>query len=399
MKQLFTTLLFIMSSLACLADGEKEDPKYLAGAVPEVNGKIVFTRELSIPGMTKAEIYRRASDWLTNKLAATKSAESKLYVNNSAEGTMEASVKDEITFHSSAFSLDKTEIFYGLTVTTETGQCKLTIQHIRYTYNGGKDRYTASEMISDEMALNKSKTKMVIGLAKWRRKTIDYVDDLATNLASALSQTTQVEIANATVKEPASQAVAAPQAVEPQPAAAQQESAKKPKASKQEQVPVPASQPAGKQKQAETVTAENVREEEKAEPVTVSITGGAGKDIDRRKWVEVVPNKLSPTLIDPAKGTIAISAKGAGYGTMTIIAKGGGSIDQSQGKSVMMITLTAEQPHQTMDEVKNYTVRFYPEGSDEATVELKCSKLYAPSAPQGQPRLYVGEITKAKVRK
>ena len=36
------------------APGNK-DAKYLAGAVPEVDGKVVFTKEYSIPGMQKDE--------------------------------------------------------------------------------------------------------------------------------------------------------------------------------------------------------------------------------------------------------------------------------------------------------------------------------------------------------
>lgn len=398
MKKIFTTLFFVMSTLACLADGGKDDPKYLAGAVPEVDGKIVFTKELSIPGMPKAEIYKRVANWLNSKLTATKSSESKLLVNNSEEGTLEASVKDQIVFHSSALSLDKTDVFYALTVTTESGQCKVTIQHIRYIYNNGKERYTAKEMISDEIALNKSKTKIVIGLAKWRRKTIDYVDNLVTDLAEALSQTTQVAISEPTVKEPATQTVNAPQKVESKPAAVRQEPEEKPQSSKQEQQPLLGNPVLSKQKEETVVSKESIKEE-KTEPATVSIVGQPNEKKGQMKWTEVAPSKLSTTLIDPTKGTIAISVKGSGYGTVTIIAKGGGSIDKSQGKTLMMITLTAEQPHQTMDGAKTYTVRFYPEGSDEATVEVKCNKLFAPSATQGQPRLYVGEITKAKVRK
>ena len=33
------------------------EAKYLAGAVPEVNGKVVFQKEIAAPGKTKAQIY------------------------------------------------------------------------------------------------------------------------------------------------------------------------------------------------------------------------------------------------------------------------------------------------------------------------------------------------------
>ena len=38
--------------------------------------------------------------------------------------------------------------------------------------------------------MNKAKTKLVRGLAKWRRKTVDFVDDLCLGAAEALSATT-----------------------------------------------------------------------------------------------------------------------------------------------------------------------------------------------------------------
>ena len=57
MKNL-THLLFVLLCI-CLPvavhaqkdkDKDDDDSKYLAGAVPEVDGKVVFTKEFSIPG-------------------------------------------------------------------------------------------------------------------------------------------------------------------------------------------------------------------------------------------------------------------------------------------------------------------------------------------------------------
>ena len=51
MKNL-TQLLFTLFCLclpAMLQAQDRDDSKYLAGAVPEVDGKVVFTKEFSIP--------------------------------------------------------------------------------------------------------------------------------------------------------------------------------------------------------------------------------------------------------------------------------------------------------------------------------------------------------------
>lgn len=70
MKNL-TQLLFTLFCLclpAMLQAQDKDDSKYLAGAVPEVDGKVVFTKEFSIPGMSQDEIYERLLGWMDARL-------------------------------------------------------------------------------------------------------------------------------------------------------------------------------------------------------------------------------------------------------------------------------------------------------------------------------------------
>ncbi len=64
------------------------------------------------------------------------------------------------------------------------------MKKIRFNYREGKEKYTAEEWIVDKYALNKAQTKLVRGLAKWRRKTVNFVDDLALGAAEALSAST-----------------------------------------------------------------------------------------------------------------------------------------------------------------------------------------------------------------
>ena len=52
MKQLLFALLFIPALLFA-----QEDQHYLAGAVPVADGKVVFTREINAPSLSKAQIY------------------------------------------------------------------------------------------------------------------------------------------------------------------------------------------------------------------------------------------------------------------------------------------------------------------------------------------------------
>ena len=62
LTQLLFTLFCLCLPAIAFADANKDkddDSKYLAGAVPEVDGKVVFTKEFSIPGMSQDEIYER----------------------------------------------------------------------------------------------------------------------------------------------------------------------------------------------------------------------------------------------------------------------------------------------------------------------------------------------------
>ena len=61
LTQIFLVLFMICLPVTLWADNDKDDDdsRYLAGAVPEVDGRVVFSREFSIPGMSQDEIYER----------------------------------------------------------------------------------------------------------------------------------------------------------------------------------------------------------------------------------------------------------------------------------------------------------------------------------------------------
>ena len=67
LTQFLFMLLCICLPATAFADANKDkddDSKYLAGAVPEVDGKVVFTKEFSIPGMSQEEIFKRMQAWM-----------------------------------------------------------------------------------------------------------------------------------------------------------------------------------------------------------------------------------------------------------------------------------------------------------------------------------------------
>ena len=52
-------LLLPLASLSAQNNDDIDEKLYLAGAVPEKDGKVVFSREFSIPGMSEEDIFNR----------------------------------------------------------------------------------------------------------------------------------------------------------------------------------------------------------------------------------------------------------------------------------------------------------------------------------------------------
>lgn len=171
-----STYLFILLSflLPCTLMAQ-ENSKYLAGAVPEVDGKVVFQREFTIPNATQDEVFDRALTWLQNRMKQNEN-QSRVVYTDKAQGIMAALGEEYIVFSSSALALDRTIVNYQVTITCAPAKCGIEIEKIRYTYQE-KEKYTAEEWITDKNALNKNQTKLTRGISKFRIKTVDFVDE------------------------------------------------------------------------------------------------------------------------------------------------------------------------------------------------------------------------------
>ncbi|MDR0746122.1 MAG: DUF4468 domain-containing protein [Mediterranea sp.] len=194
-------ILVLSALLACIPTLlSAQDSKYLAGAVPEIDGKVVFQREFDLSGAQQDAIYERMLDWATARMEQNNNT-SRIAYSDKAAGSIAATGQEYIVFSSSALSLDRTIVNYQLTITCQPGKCVVKAEKIRYVYQE-KEKYNAEEWITDEVALNKSKTKIVRGLTKFRTKTIDFVENLFDSAQAALGI---AKAAPVTVQAPVSQ--------------------------------------------------------------------------------------------------------------------------------------------------------------------------------------------------
>ena len=341
--QLLLTWVCLCLPCTVWADGT-DDSKYLAGAVPEVNGKVVFTREFSVPGMSGEEIFGRAKAWLDARLKKNGNT-SRIVLTEEANKRVVGTGDEWIVFSSTVLALDRTRITYQLLVNCEAEKCALEVSKVRFIYRDGEEKYAAEEWIVDKYALNKDKTKLVKGLAKWRRKTVDFVDELSDELAQALGSTpapvveTPKREGNVVVVKTPVAPVPAPQVVE-------------------------------------------------AKPAPTAPTA----------YREVAPTELSSDLIQTGAGKLVIVIGEEPFNMTMMTANAGGSLGKVSGKPVVFTILSPEQSYEQLEKADNYTVRFYPNGEKEPSVVLECKKMPAPAALEGMPRTYVGEIVKASVK-
>ena len=194
MKNLLLLILACLPFFATAKDNKKEDnsnPKYLEGAITMKDNKIVFEDAINVPSMTKQELYSTILQWAEKRFVPDGKLTSRVVYKDEEKGEIVASAEEYIVFSSSALSLDRTRIYYHFYIKTDNGKCNLSMNRIRYWYDENRDggeRYTAEEWITDDMALNRKKTKLAPICGKFRRETINLKDELFGSVRDCLGQ-------------------------------------------------------------------------------------------------------------------------------------------------------------------------------------------------------------------
>ena len=188
MRHLLFLLLCIPSILFA-----QDNSKYLVGAVPEVNGKVIFSKIISNPAYTKDQMYATLLQWAEKQFIVDSEQQGRVIFKDAKEGILACSGDQNIVFKRATLSLDRARMHYKLKIFCEDGKAILDIENIRYIYNvsyqDAPEKYLAETWITDENALNKSKTKMIKSIGKFRIKTIDLVDELFASATAAVGAT------------------------------------------------------------------------------------------------------------------------------------------------------------------------------------------------------------------
>lgn len=354
MKRFLLVLLLIPALLHAQSD------KYMAGAVPEVDGKVVFTRELNVSGFSGEQIYNALLDW-SHKTFTENS--SRILYTDAQRGVIAAQGEEVMIIKIGLFP-GKVKAMYMLTINSSDGKCTLTTSRIRYKNNpsskDGEEIITAEEYITDKYALNKTKTKIFRGTGDYRSKTIDIVDRIASEAQNAVYSYNNV----------AQQPVYAQAVQQPVP----QQSVQQPQQTQLQQQP---QQTQPQQTQPQKAVAAKIDA-----PADFSTEGM--KSISPVEIPENIRNLASEkgfyiTEVGGRKLDNAIAGKGA--------------LDISSGKASSMFSLTSNTDNILflMEMTDSYTLVLLGENNRPA-LEIKCKK------GQQFDKTFVGEIVEAKIR-
>lgn len=165
-----------------------DDSKYLLGAVPEKDGRVMFTHTVSVPGKDDVTIYTQLIKVLQGMAKSEGQIKSEVAIVNETSREIGATFEEWMTFKSTALVLDRTRFYYTVHVKVEYGKVNIAVTRLHYLYEEERTplRYTAEEWISDSKALNKKQTKLLPISAKFRRKTVDRMEELFNQIDAAL---------------------------------------------------------------------------------------------------------------------------------------------------------------------------------------------------------------------
>jgi colicin import membrane protein len=199
MKKLLFAAMMLMPLAATAQDNtweqtEKkttEDTRYLAGAVPEVDGRVVFETTIQAPGKSAKQIFTLLRDDMQKMTKEPNQIEqSRVSLADAATGELVGQFQEWLVFKNKPLVLDRTRFFYTLMINCKDGAADVKLTRIHYLYDEERDAttYKAEEWITDQYGLNRKQNKLARVSGKFRRKTIDRKDYIFARFTNLLQK-------------------------------------------------------------------------------------------------------------------------------------------------------------------------------------------------------------------
>ncbi|MBR1733769.1 MAG: DUF4468 domain-containing protein [Alloprevotella sp.] len=199
--KLKATLLLMLALPAIAMAQDWNNKKYLAGAVPQQQGVVIFSRTYEVPGKSRAEIFSLLREYTERQILNGENSlpQCRLVECDEVEGLLAARVEEYLYFKRSALVSHRTRMSYELVYDVRDGGFTVDMRRIRYRYeeqetpNGMEQNFTAEEWISDAEALTKKGT-LLRKTRKFRVFTIDRKDEIFREAARAAGATVKTRL-------------------------------------------------------------------------------------------------------------------------------------------------------------------------------------------------------------
>lgn len=180
-------ILLALFALLSITAGAKSDvdSKYLAGAVPEENGMVIFRKSFRVPGKSQQDVLAGVKDFVVNDLVGKgiEGLRTRVISDGQEGGLVVARVEEWMVFKNKPLYLDRTRFRYQVSAKVTGDKVEMEISQISYYYaeqtDGTKgESYKAEEWITDQAAIAKSGKKLYPRSGKFRKKTIDRAEEI-----------------------------------------------------------------------------------------------------------------------------------------------------------------------------------------------------------------------------
>lgn len=198
-KRIFIILLALVSVLT----HAQQNAKYLAGAVPEVDGKIVFSKTIAVNNnISSKDLFQLMDKWAKDNYTSDSDSKNRVLLSDQSDLSIACLGDNKLVFKKNAFVLDQASMIYQLIINISEGKCEAVIRNIKYDYpSESKSLLPAEEVISDEVALDRKKNKLYKRFDKFRIHTVDSVNNIFNSIDLYLNGRQTTGAAQAVVKD------------------------------------------------------------------------------------------------------------------------------------------------------------------------------------------------------
>lgn len=206
MKKILLAIMLLIPSLTMTAQNNKaNDSRYLAGAVPVVNGYVQFSKTYEVPGKSMSEIFDALKNYTQESVVDGPNhlPQARITEVTPDSGVIAASIDEYLYFKRTNWNTHRVHFFYQLVFQVKDGAYTVTMRNLHYKYdpeanpeNASID-YRAENWITDQEALSKDGSKLARVSGKFRKFTIDRKDEIfrgAAKAAGAKFKTKTIEV-------------------------------------------------------------------------------------------------------------------------------------------------------------------------------------------------------------